>query len=233
MLGRCFEEAGISTTGIVFVKEHAERVKPPRMLMVPFQFGLALGPPDDPETQHRTLKAALDLLEREKGPVLEELADDTVPEILLQASAVATKSSDAESGGNLSPADELTALRAYYERWVEAHDGRTALGLSGIPQRRFRGMVRFLEGYAAGEDEDMAERPPEVPVPQFIRYCVDDLKAFYYEARMTQWLSHDENQLHEWFWGETALAQLIVKLSERLGASDDADVKSIAYGLAR
>ena len=203
------------------------------MLIVPFQFGMALGPPDDPETQHKTLSAALGLLERDNGPVLEELADATVPEILVQASAIPTKFSPTSSAESLSPADELTALRAYYERRVEAHNGRTAIGLSGIPQRRFRSMVRFLECYAAGEDADVPERPPEVSVPQFIRYCVDDLKAFCYEARTEQRPGHSETELHQWFWGETSLAQLVVKLSERLGASDDNEAKSIAFGLAR
>ena len=212
------------------VSEHAQRVKPPRALMVPFAFGFAVGRADDPEHQHQVLKAAFNLLERNEGPVLEELPDDMAPEILLQSST-ATKSPD--SGGSLSPADELTALRAYYERWVEGHDGRTAVGLTGVPQRRFRGIIRFLEAYVSGEDTDTPDRLPEVPVAQFIRYCVDDLKAFYYEARMTQRPDHDGNEVHKWFWGETALATLVARLSECIGGSDDPYLKSIAYGLAR
>ena len=79
MLARCFEEAGISTTGVVFVKEHAERTKPPRMLWVPYAFGNALGRAGDPLIQHQVMKAAFDLLDAEKGPVLEEFEDDAVP----------------------------------------------------------------------------------------------------------------------------------------------------------
>ena len=155
MLARCFEEAGISTTGVVFVKEHAERTKPPRMLWVPYAFGNALGRAGDPLIQHQVMKAAFDLLDAEKGPVLEEFEDDTVPMDLLQASGA--ERSDAAKG--LNPADELTALRPYYERWVEKNGGRTAVGVSGVPQRRFRGIVRFLEGYTAGEDTDYDGRP--------------------------------------------------------------------------
>ena len=228
MLARCFEEAGISTTGIVFVKEHAERVKPPRMLWVPFAFGNALGLAGDPGLQHQVLRAALDLLDRREGPVLEEFPDDTAPEALLQASA-------ARSGDDpgLDPADELTALRPYYERWVEKHDGRTSVGLCGVPQRRFRGVVRFLEGYAKGQRHDMKERPEGVPPPQYVRHCVDDLKAFYYEARMEQRPDSADAQVHEWFWGETALGQLIVRVANRMAESDDALTKAIPYGLAR
>ena len=229
MLARCFEEAGISTTGVVFVKEHAERTKPPRMLWVPYAFGNALGRAGDPLIQHQVMKAAFDLLDTEKGPVLEEFADDTVPADLLQASGA--ERSDAAKG--LNPADELTALRPYYERWVEKNGGRTAVGVSGVPQRRFRGIVRFLEGYTAGEDTDYDGRPGDVGVPQFIRYCVDDLKAFYYEARMEQRPGAEDSEIHEWYWGETAMSALIVRLTETMNQSEDPAVKAIPYGLSR
>jgi hypothetical protein len=46
--------------------------------------------------------------------------------------------------------------------------------------------MRFLAAYSRGEAADLPERPAEVSLPQFLRYCVDDLKAFFYEARMAQ-----------------------------------------------
>ena len=67
--------SGISTTSISLVREHTEKVKPPRALWVPFPFGHAFGRPNDPELQHRVLRAALDLLEEPVGPVLRELPD--------------------------------------------------------------------------------------------------------------------------------------------------------------
>ena len=219
----------MSTTGLVQVKEHAERVKPPRMIWVPYTFGNVLGRPGDPLIQHQVMKAAFDLLEAESGPVLEEFEDDTVPEPLLQASDAGRS----ESSKGLNPADELTALRPYYERWVEKNGGRTAVGVSGVPQRRFRGVIRFLEGYAAGEDTDYDGRPADVGVPQFIRYCVDDLKAFYYEARMEQRPGLDEGALHDWYWSETAASGLILKLAETMDQSDDPAVNAIPRGLAR
>ena len=221
----------MSTTGVAQVKEHAERVKPPRMLWVPYAFGNVLGRPGDPLIQHQVMKAAFDLLDAQSGPVLEEFQDDTIPEPepLLQASDAAR--SDVSKG--LNPADELTALRPYYERWVEKNGGRTAVGVSGVPQRRFRGVIRFLEAYAAGEDMDYDGRPEDVGVPQFIRYCVDDLKAFYYEARMEQRPGADDAAIHEWYWSETAMSGLILNLVETMGKSDDPAVKAIPYGLAR
>jgi hypothetical protein len=229
VLARVFEGAGLTTLAIAMVREHAQKVKAPRVLFVPFPFGYALGKPNDPQLQHRVLGAAIDLLQREQGPVLEDFPEEEAPEALLQASGVQRMAGEAAQ----EPADEVTTLRAFYERWLEAHNGRTAVGLCGIPQRRWRGVIRFLEAYSRGEDADMQERPAGVPVPQFIRYCVDDLKAFYYEARMAQRPNVTEPELHRWFWGETAVAQLIRTVAQRMTASDDPALKYFAYGLAR
>ena len=230
VLARVFEEHGIATVTIAMVREHAAQVKPPRALFVPFFFGFALGRPDDASYQHQVLKSAFDLLKSAEGPVLVDFPDDSAPATMPQASQVDAEAEQATR----SAADEVTALRAFYERWVDNHGGRTAVGLSGIPQRRFRGVIRFLEACAAGEgDADMGERPDGVSKPQFIRYCVDDLKAFYYEARMEQHKGSDEDSLHRWFWGTTAAGKLVADLAGRLNESDDPVLKGVAYGLAR
>ncbi|MDA1128463.1 MAG: hypothetical protein O2913_07175 [Chloroflexi bacterium] len=212
----------------MLIQEHAQRVKPPRMLAVPFFFGNALGEPDNPEYQHRILQATFDLLDRNHGPVLEQLPDDMVPDVLVQGSELTASEPE-----TLSAADELTSLRAYYEQWVNAHDGRTAVGLSVIPQRRFRGVVRFIEGYISGEESDIKERPEDVSVPQFIRYCVDDLKAFYYEARMAQRPDGADRDIHDWFWSKTAMGALTMALAQRMRDDDDEAAKAVAYGIAR
>jgi hypothetical protein len=229
VLARVFEEAGLTTLTIAMVREHAATVQPPRALFVPFPFGYALGKPNDPSLQHRVIGAAFNLLQPEQGPVLENFPEEEVPVALVQASAVQQVTGEAER----DPADEVTTLRAFYERWVEEHGGRTAVGLSGVPQRRWRGVIRFLEAFSRGEDADLHERPAGVPGPQFIRYCVDDLKAFYYEARMTQRPNVAEAELHRWFWGETAVGQLIRAVAQRMATSDDPALKYFANGLAR
>ncbi len=230
VLARVFEEHGIATSTIAMVREHAEKVKPPRALFVPFFFGFALGKPNDAEYQHQVLGAALKLLDANKGPVLEDFPDDSSPSIMPQASQVDSNSERA----SLSAADEVTALRAFYERWQDNNGGRTAVGLCGIPQRRFRGVIRFLEACGEGDvDADMSERPEEISRAQFIRYCADDLKAFFYEARMEQQEGADEEALHRWFWGNTACGKLIAGVAATLNESEDANLKAIAYGLAR
>ena len=229
MLARVFETAGLVTVSLAMVREHVEKVKPPRALFVPYSFGFALGKPNDPELQHRVIAAALELVEKPQGPVLADFPEDEIPDNLPQSSGVARSSAREMTDA----ADEIAGLRSFYERWVDEHDGRTAVGLSGVPQRRWRGLVRFLEAYTGGEDVDMKERPANVSLPQFIRYCVDDLKAFYYEARMAQKPSMREPDLHTWFWGETVIGQLIPAVGEHMQASDHPAAKAVAFGLAR
>ena len=229
VLGHIFEQAGLATVAVALVREHVEKVRPPRALFVPFPFGYTLGKPDDPEYQHRVIAATLDLLTYPSGPVLADFDAETGTSRLIQASAVHST----QEKVNRNPADEVTALRVFYERWVADHHGRTAVGVSGVPQRRFRGTIRFLESYAQGADADMNERPKDMSIPQFLRYCVDDLKAFYYEARMAQRPKDTESDLHTWFWGETATGQLISTLARSMRAADDAELRSVSHGLAR
>ncbi|MFQ6029060.1 MAG: hypothetical protein ACE5Q6_16395 [Dehalococcoidia bacterium] len=229
MLARVLEEHGLATVSIALVREHAEKVKPPRALFVPFYFGFALGKPDDPQFQHRVIADALELLQAPSGPALADFPDEEGPQVLPQASQVQETATPPQR----NPADEATALRVFYERWVEQHQGRTAVGVSGIPQRRFRGMIRFLESFARGEEADLKERPAETSLPQFIRYCVDDLKAFYYEARMAQYAEATEPDLHQWFWGQTAMGKLVADIAAHLNATEDPGLRAIAYGIAR
>ena len=239
VLARVLEAAGIATIAIALVREHAARVRPPRSLWVPFYFGFALGRPNDAPFQHRVIRAALDLLDADAGPVLADFPEDAGPIGMPQASEVAaamtaSPASDRRGSGRImaDAADTLTALRPYYERWLEQR-GRTAVGITGIPQRRFRGVVRFLEAYAENDGADLEERPADVSVPQFVRYCADDLKAFCYEARMMQRPEDAEPDIHRWFWGETAVGMLIDRITQRMNASGDPALQATAYGLSR
>ena len=231
MLARAVEEAGLPTTSIVLIKEQAERVKPPRALFVPFPFGFALGKPDDPEFQHKVLAASLDLFKSESAPVLAEFPEDVhAPVRLLQAGeARAELTTDV----NNDPADEVTALRGYYEHWLENHDGRTAVGLSGVPQRRWRGLMKYLQAYAIGTATAFEDMPSDVPEPRFIRLAADDIKAFYMEARMCQRPDQQNNDLQAWFWAETAAGSMLSKIAARMNESGDDALTRAAFGIAR
>ncbi len=232
MLARALETHGVTTTSISMVREHTEKVKPPRALFVPFPFGHALGRPNDPELQHRVLRVALDLLVEPTGPVLRDFPDDAEPgdqpAAPLQASGIARSAQAPDD-----PALEATRMRRYHEQWLATSGGRTAVGLTGIPPTRLRGVVRFLQDFADGADADMEERPRSVPLPGFIRWCADDLKALYVEGAMVMRPAAGGDEIARWFWGETAMGGLLRRVRDRLDASSDPAWKAAAFGIAR
>ncbi len=79
-LAHYLEDKGIPTTQISLIREHTEKIHPPRALWVPFELGRPLGAPEDPVFQRRVLLAALNLLNAVKGPVLEDFPDEA-PEV--------------------------------------------------------------------------------------------------------------------------------------------------------
>ncbi len=232
MLARALESAGVATTSISMVREHTEKVKPPRALFVPFPFGHALGRADDPALQHRVLAAALELLREPAGPVLRDFPDDAEPgdqpPAPVQASAIAPAARVPDDA-----AAETAEMLALHAKWLSANGGRTAVGLSGVGESRLAEAVRFLEAFADGRDADMAERPRDLPAPDFIRYCADDLKAVYFEGRLAMKPGAGGDEVARWFWSQTAAGQLLRRVRARLDASDDPRSKAAAFGVAR
>jgi hypothetical protein len=205
------------------VKEHALRTKPPRALFVPFPYGYALGKPRDPEFQHRVLQAALGLLNA-SSPILAEFPEKPdAPVQLIQASSVRN------ANATNDPAREVTAMRRYYEQWVEQQH-RTAVGNSRVPARRFRGLIRYVQAYVAGETHEYPEKPRDISVVQFIRQASDDLKAFMLEARMQQRPNDPPDALQTWFWSETAVGLLLTRVAEKLKNRGE---ERAAFGIAR
>ncbi len=71
LIQRAVEEVGISTVSIALVESIAKKVKPPRVLLVPYGFGHPLGEPNNPILQHALIAEALALLEDEETlPIL-------------------------------------------------------------------------------------------------------------------------------------------------------------------
>ena len=214
---------------MVLVKEHAQKVKPPRMLSVPFNFGHTLGLANNPDYQHKVLKATFNLLKRNKGPVLEEFESKFVSDVIVQGSQTVNTSQNL----GIQPTDEFNSLKVNYEEWLKTNDGRSGVGLSAIAWQDFPNIIEFLEDYTSGEITDTNLRPSQYSVPHFIRYCVDDLKTFCFESRMAKNPGSNVNELHEWFWSKTAIGMLITKLAQRMNNDEDKETKSVSFGIAR
>ena len=229
VLGRVLEEKGLTTTGIVLIEEHAQKVKPPRMLSVPFNFGNTLGKPNNPELQHDVLKDAFALLNEPVGPVLKRYQTNLKPEMIIQGS----QASSSVSRTDMDPIDEIKILGPEYEKWLADNNGRTGVGLSTVPWTDFGNIIVFLKRYIDDESSDIAERPDDFSIPHFVRYCVDDLKTFYFEAKMGDKPDSEINELHTWFWSETALAEFLNRLAKKMRSSENKETKAISRGIAR
>ena len=232
MLARVFEAHGIATTSISLVREHTEKIRPPRALFVPFPFGHALGRPNDPALQHRVLGAVLALFSAPSGPVLVDFPDDAEPGDETPGPVQASGVTVAAGVSGDTTAEVKDAILAHAQ-WTATHAGRTAFGLSGVAVERFADVVHFLQQFAASGDGDFGGRPPGVPLPAFIRWAADDLKTLYYERRLLAQPSASGADVARWFWGETAAGQVLRRVRDRLEASDDPGSKAAAFGVAR
>ena len=211
------------------MEEHAEKIKPPRILSVPFNFGNTFGEVNNPSYQHEILAATFGLLERSEGPVLEIFETDIIRRLVL--SRTESKREGVTEKEDLLT--ELSDLRVDYEKGLKANKGRTAVGLSTIETGLFPEVMDFLRQYSAGELEDSPLRPKQFTLGHFVRYCVDDLKSYYLESRIAVKPAASINELYEWLWSDTSFGDLLGALADFMNKSDDKEVKAIAYGVAR
>jgi len=232
VLARVLEAHGIATTSISLVREHTEKIRPPRALFVPFPFGHAFGRPNDPALQHRVLAAALELLAAPAGPLLVDFPDDAEPGDEppgpVQASAIA-----AAAGVPGDAVAETKDVLRSHGQWMAKHGGRTTFGLSGVAAERFPEVVGFLQRFAETGEDDVTCRPADVTLPAFIRWAADDLKTLYSESRLVAQPVAAGAEIARWFWGETAAGQVLRRVRDRLDAAEDPTWKAAAFGVAR
>ena len=79
MIQRAVEAAGISTVSITLDDSITKKVKPPRVLSVPYRFGYPLGEPNNQAMQHAIIAETLALLQDEgTPPILKYMGDFTI-----------------------------------------------------------------------------------------------------------------------------------------------------------
>jgi hypothetical protein len=201
-------------------RPQTENTKPPRALWVPFELGRPFGPPSDSAFQKRVILAALRLLEREDGPVLiEDFPNDDPraqpdsawrPPLIPAAAAAGAADSLA---ARLEA--EIPLLRGAHQRWVAQH-GRTTAGLSGLAiSECARYVADRLRGKAPASPRD------GFSAPLILRFTVDDVRAYCFEAAAAGSAKPASRQLGDWFWNESAPGTAIHALREALQASED------------
>ena len=214
--------------GISLVHEQSERLRPPRTLWVPFEFGRPLGVPNDTAFQRAVVRAALALLERPSGPVLEDYpvevprSDDGADGWACPVALPPPDPGETEAEQLvLRVLDEVARLRPWFGEARRQH-GRTTFGVSGIDAGSIEAVVDTLARFATGEHVS----PPDGAIlafPRLFRYLADDAKSFYTEAATAQPTSAAPSgeEFARWLYTETALGDVLFRVRARLAASED------------
>lgn len=219
-LAHFFESEGLATTTIALIRKHAETIRPPRALWVPFELGRPVGPPNDAVFQGSVVKAALSLLDREDGPVIlddfpdEAPGEDDHPD--WQPPAIDSSQGVVEELRSIAAAAKTTQDRL----------GFSNSGITGVP-------IETLADYLSQADSDNApERPTKKLAPiQVLRFGADDLKAHYVEAAVAAGPTPSSRQLWHWFWRDTLAGKVILDLWVVSKASDNESRKGISGSL--
>lgn len=230
MIQREIEQAGVPTVSLSLVREFTTKVRPPRALYVPFPFGRPLGAPGNPAIQTEVILSALALLEQSTPPVIEEfrLRDEdehldarwqsvgrrcgpqgcSLDDTLIQPPA------PEPYDGRLEPVlAEITALATAHRLYSGAHAGRTLVGSSGVTPPTVTAAAELVHGFVAGEPHDRLA----------VRLSIDDLKAYYLEAKVgaSPEVAESAAGANDWFWLETAAGRLIIAARDRLVTTTD------------
>jgi len=189
--------------------------------------GRPFGVPNDAAFQRKVLLAALQLFERDSGPVLEDFPLDAPHQKLSSPPenlACPVSFPRMQAGGTLAEklADEVSQLQAWHEVAVK-HRGRTTLGVTGMQPLQ---IVDYLSAWL----DNQLPQPfrQDISPGDALKQACDELKAFYLEAKSVQPGQHSAASVQEWFWMETALAQAIVQIRAIAANSTEPSAKAVA-----
>ena len=218
------EREGLLTTGISLVRENTESMQPPRALWVSFPLGRPLGKPGDAASQHDVIKAALALLERTGGPVLEDYPHAAPPVDAENAAACAVsfaRLTEDDDSWNARLLGEFSRLKPWYELSCRRRGGRTLVGIADrSPEENLRILAEHLDEGVVVSD-----------IP-WLKRAIEDIKAYYLEAMTAQPGDYDSGALQAQFWRETSFAAAILTFYEQFQNADDDRLKLVARILA-
>ncbi len=218
------ERDGIMTTGISLVRENTISMQPPRALWVSFPLGRPLGKPGDAAFQHEVIAAALELLGRPSGPVLEDFPRD-VPPLETDNLAACPVAFPRKDGGGDSWHDRLLRehelLIPWYEISMRRRNGRTLVGVAA--ETPLDNLARLAEHL------DKGTLPTDIT---WLKHAVEDLKIFTIEAMTAQPGEYDSAALWSQFWQQSALGAGILALYAQFQNADDDRLKLVARVLA-
>ena len=216
-LSHFLESEGLPTTGLSLVREHTEAMAPPRALWVPFALGRPLGTAGDAAFQHRVIAAALALLDRPEGPVLEDFPDPAPDDCSSEPWSCPVRFAQAAVGQDIASVAraELARLATWHELAMRRR-GRTAAGASGLTGDQCLELV--IDALEDGSSDDVRR----------LKAAVDDLKTHYVEAVTAKPGAPPAGAVDAMLWNESTLGQLLRRLAARGAESNDAAMRFFA-----
>lgn len=194
---------------------------------MPFILGRPFGVPNDAAFQQKVLLAALQLLERDSGPVLEDFPENaphralsTPPENLVCPVSFPCMKTEGTLADKLT--DEVSQLQAWHEVAVK-HRGRTTLGVTGMAPLQ---IVDYLVAWLNNQPPQPFRK--DISHGDALKQACDELKAFYLEAKSVQPGQHTATSIQEWFWMDTALARVIFQIRAIASRSSEPSAKAVA-----
>jgi hypothetical protein len=226
-LAHYLEREGLPTVAIALIPRHAELMRPPRVLSVPFELGRPFGAPEMPKFQRAVMDHALGLLERTDGPVLE-----TFPRRPNEHGASAVWSPPIEKASDIAIGEqsafvsalkaEIAAIQPACESWV-AGGGRRLDRISG------RTTPEIVDLMLALAQDPSIESPMEgFSIELAAKFAADDLKHAYYQAGLSQPGTVTDVGLDDWFYNDTLAGKLMFALCATLLKSEDEKVRGFA-----
>lgn len=220
-LARYFENAGIATSVIALVRMHAEAIRPPRALFVPFELGRPLGEPNAPTAQRDVLLSALRLFE-EPGtpPVLVDFPDQHRVQDRSHWDPIFDLPGDTDRPVSAAAlAREAEALRPHYE-CAKAGRGRTTFGNSELDPDAVVALIGRLLENALPAGEVISGRQ--------VRFAIDDLKTLYSETATWTDAPPSSWQIADWFWRRTLAGQAIIALRSAVMAGRHDGISAVS-----
>jgi hypothetical protein len=130
--------------------------------------------------------------------------------------------------GKLDAESAITEADSVLPIWQKAKNrlGRTTVGISGLPPEA---AVEYIDRYLS--PDPMLNPKGMAPVSR-VRFAIDDIKAFYFEAALASGGLPSSYQLNEWFWKHTLSGKMILDFQDRARIADNKNLRLISGSLA-